>query len=163
MKKNVMILLFGLLCFSIALTGCKNTEKEKAVAEAAEAKLELTRVKGLLEETEIERDNLKAKVVEVSDSLKTAQTKIDGFLETTNQAGDIKDKLAELTKQRDAETAKVTETKSMVEKLKSQLAEQVQKITGLEGQNKKLQEMIDQLKKKLGSDVEVPSIPGISP
>ncbi len=167
MEKKVMILFLGLLCFSIGLTGCKDTGKEKAVAEATEAeateaKAELTKVKSLLEKTKIERDELKAKVTKISESLKAAQTKIGGLLQSSNQGADVKDKLAELTKQRDAATAKTTETKSMVEKLKSQLSEQIQKITGLEGQNKKLQEIIAELKKKLGSDVEVPSIPGVS-
>ncbi len=58
-----------------------------------------------------------------------------------------------------ANIAKATGAQSIVEKLKSQLSEQIQKITGLEGQNKKLQEMLEELKKKLGGEMEIPSIP----
>ena len=159
MKKKVMVLLLGLLCFSIGLTGCKNTEKEKAVAEAAEAKLELTRIKGVLEETQIERDNLKAKVVEVSESLGMAQTKIDSLLEANNQVGDMKDKIAELTTERDSGITKTAEAQTLVETLNGQLQEQILKVTGLEGQNKKLQDSIELLKKQLGSDAKATELP----
>ena len=159
MKKKVMILFLGLLCFSIGLTGCKDAEKEKAVAEAAEAKSELTKVKGVLEETQIERDTLKAKVVEVSESLQMAQTKIDSLLEINNQAGDMKDKVADLTRERDAEITKTAEAQTLVETLKSQLQEQILKVTGLEGQNQKLQDTIELLKKQLGSDAKATELP----
>ena len=133
------------MCSLLGLTGCKDTEKESAIAETAAAKTELTKVKG-------ERDTLKlelATVIEARDKLQVA----------VDQAKKIKEQLAGLTEERDTAIAKVTETQSIVEKLKGQLAEQIQKVTGLEGQNKKLQEMIDELKKNLGREVEIPSIP----
>jgi len=135
-----------------SLTGCKDTEKEEAVVEAAAAKTELTKIKADLASIMSERDNLKldlATVIEARDKLQVA----------VDQAKNIKEQLAVLTKGRDTAIAKATSAQTMVEKLKSQLAEQIQKITGLEGQNKKLQEMIDELKKNLGSEVEIPSIP----
>lgn len=157
MKKKVMILLLGLLCFSITLTGCKDT----GGSEATEAKAELTKVKSILEQTQKERDDLKVKVADITESLKSAQTKIEGLLQSSNQAIDIKDKLARLTEERDTTIAKATEAQDMVGKLKGQLAEQIKKVTGLQDQNKKLQGIIDELKKKLSSEVEIPAIPGL--
>ena len=82
MKKKVTILLLGLLCFSITLTGCKDTGS----LEATEVKAELTKVKSILEQTQKERDNLKVKVADITESLKSAQTKIEGLLQSSNQA-----------------------------------------------------------------------------
>jgi len=159
MKNKIIVLILSLMCFSIGLNGCKDTGKEEAVAEAAKAKTELAAIKEVLGKTEIERDELKARLAEISESFKAAQTKIDGLLQNSSQATDIKDKIAELTKDRDAAVAKATDAQTMIEKLKSQLQEQILKVTGLEGQNQKLMEVVEQLKKQLGSDVKVPELP----
>jgi uncharacterized coiled-coil DUF342 family protein len=149
-KKLTIAFLSILLCSLFGLSGCKDTEREDAIAEAAGAKKELIKVKDNLANIMSERDNLRlelATVVEARDKLQAA----------VDQAKNIKEQLAGLTEERDTAIAKATEAQGIVEKLKSQLAEQMQKVTGLEGQNKKLQEMIDELKK--GSEVEMPSIP----
>ena len=151
-EKLTIIFLSILVCSLFGLAGCKDTEKEKAVAETAAAKTELTKVKADLASIISERDNLKlelATVIEARDKLQA----------TTGQDTIIKEQLAELTQERDTAIAKATGAQTMVEKLKSQLAEQIEKITGLEGQNKKLQEMLEELKKKLGGEKEIPSIP----
>ena len=158
MEKKVTILLLGLLCVSISLTGCKDTGSTGS-SDASGAKAELNKVKGILEKTEIERDELKTKVAEISESLKAAQTKIDGLLQSSNQAIDIKDKLAELAEDRDTAIAKAADSQTLIEKLKGQLQEQILKVTGLNEQNQKLQDTIEQLKKQLGSDVKIPELP----
>ena len=152
-KEKLTIIFLAILLFSLlSLTGCKDSEKEKAVAEAAAAKAKLAGVKADLTKITSERDNLKselAAVIEARDKLQAA----------TDQAIDVKEQLTELAKERDIAIAKVTDAQTMVDKLKGQLQEQIQKSLGLEGQNKKLQEMIDELQKKLGSEVGIPSIP----
>lgn len=152
-KEKLTIIFLAILLFSLlSLTGCKDSEKEKAVAEAAAAKAKLAGVKADLAKITSERDNLKselAAVIEARDKLQAA----------TDQAIDVKEQLTELAKERDIAIAKVTDAQTMVDKLKGQLQEQIQKSLGLEGQNKKLQEMIDELQKKLGSEVGIPSIP----
>lgn len=153
-EKLTVIFLSVLLCSLFSLIGCKDAEKEQAVAEAAETKIELTKVKALLAGATSDLDGLKLKmatVVEARDKLQTA----------LEQAGKIKDQLAGLTEQRDAAIAKATEAQGLVEKLKGQLAEQVKKAVGLESQNKKLQEMLGELKKSIGTEAEIPSIPGL--
>ncbi|MFC1739108.1 hypothetical protein ACFL1G_08680 [Planctomycetota bacterium] len=153
-QKFTIIFLTILLCSLFSLTGCKDTEKENAIAEAAAAKTELTKVKADLAKITSEQDNLKLELATVTEARDRLQAAVD-------QAKNIKEQLAGLTEERDTAIAKATEVQSIVEKLKSQLAEQIQKVLGLEGQNKKLQEMIDELKKNLGSEVEIPSIPGL--
>ena len=152
-KEKLTIIFLAILLLSLlSLTGCKDSEKEKAVAEAAAAKAKLAGVKADLTKITSERDNLKselAAVIEARDKLQAA----------TDQAIDVKEQLTELAKERDIAIAKVTGAQTMVDKLKGQLQEQIQKSLGLEGQNKKLQEMIDELQKKLGSEVGIPSIP----
>ncbi|MCJ7615586.1 MAG: hypothetical protein MUO43_03510 [Desulfobacterales bacterium] len=153
-KKNVnlVVLLLIAAVVSLGLTGCKDADKEKALAETAAAKTELKKVKADLASIMTERDSLKlelATVIEARDRLQAL----------VGQAPNIKGQLAELTQERDTAIAKATGAQTMVEKLKSQLAVQIEKITGLEGQNKKLQEMIDELKKNLGGEMEMPSIP----
>jgi len=152
-KKNLAVIFLSiLLCSLFTLSGCKDIEKEKAVAEAAAAKTELRKVKADLVKITGERDSLRLEVA----AAKEARDKLQAM---AGQAPNIEDQLAILTGERDTAITKVTEIQSIVEKLKSQLAEQIQKATGLKGQNKKLQEMIDELKKKLGSKLEIPSIP----
>ena len=156
MKKKVTIVFFATLLFLISLTiGCKDTSSSDAV----EAQAELTEVKSILEQTQKERDDLKAEVADITESLKSAETKVDDLLESRSQAMDIENKLAELTKDRNAAIAKAADAQTLIENLKSQLQEQVLKVTGLEEQNQKLQDTIEELKKQLSSHVKIPELP----
>lgn len=151
-EKFIIIFLAILLGSSLSLTGCKDTEKEKAVIEAATAKAELAKVKADLAKIMSERDNLKLQLATVTEARDKPQAAVD-------QAINVKEQLAELTKERDTAIAKAIDAQTMVERLKSQLQEQMQKVVAIEGQNKKLQEIIDELKKKFGGEMEIPSIP----
>ena len=144
-----MVLLCGFL-----LTGCKDSAKEEAIAEAAASKSELTKVKDSLAKMLSERDSLKLKLTTVMEAHEKLQS-------ITKQATNVQEKLTTLTQQRDAAIAKATGAQTMVDNLKTQLSDQVKKFTELQGQNTKLQEIIDGMKKKLGSEIEVPSLPGI--
>lgn len=161
MEKIIFIFLALFLYTLLALNGCKDTEKENAIKEAAEAKTELATVRSILEKTKIEREELKAKVSEVTESLDAAKTKMETLIQSGTQAVNFKEKLDELTKQKDNAIAKAADLQTMVQTLKTQLQEQLQKVTGLEGQNKKLQQLIDELKNKLGAEVQIPSIPNL--
>ena len=155
LKKNLALMFLSiLLCSLFSLAGCKDTGKEEAVAEAAAAKAELTKIKANLASIMSERDDLKLKLTVVTD----ARDKLQAMV---GQATNIKEQLAGLTQERDTAIAKATSAQTMVEKLKSQLGEQIQKVLGLEGQNKKLQQLIDELKNKLGAEVQIPSIPNL--
>jgi uncharacterized coiled-coil DUF342 family protein len=150
-QKLIIIFLSVLLCSWFGLTSCKDTEKEEAVAEAAAAKAELTKITAALASIMSERDNLK---LELATVIEARDTMVD-------QAKNIKEQLAGLTEERDAAIAKVTEINSVVEILRSELAKQFQTVAGLESKNKKLQGMIDELKRNLGSEVEIPPLPDL--
>lgn len=150
--KLTIILLSILMCGLLGLAGCKDAEKESAIAEAAAAKTELAKVKADLAGVIGERDGLKlelATVIEARDKLQVA----------VDQAKTIQEQLAGLTKERDAATAKATEAQGIIKRLQSQLDEQIRKVVGLESENTQLQEMIAELKKNFGNMVENPSIP----
>lgn len=152
--KLTIILLAILLCTSLTLTGCKDTEKEKAPANVEAAKAELAKVKTDFAQITSERNNLKLEldaVIEARDKLQAA----------ADQTMNIKAQLDQIIRERDSATAKLTDAQAMVQNLNSQLNEQILKANGLEAQNKKLMEMIDELKKKLGTGPEIPSIPKI--
>ena len=151
---KITIVFLTLLCCSLLLVGCKDTEKEEAVVEAAAAQTELAKMKANLASIMSERDNLKLQLTTVIKAR-------DKLQKMVGQASDIKDQLAGLTKERDEAFTKAAGEQTMVETLKSQLNAQIQKVAGLEAQNGKLQGMIDELKKNLGSGVETPSIPGL--
>ena len=152
--KKVLMLLLIVAVVSLGLTGCKDTEKEEAIAEAAMAQTKLAEIKADLASMMSERENLKLELTTVTE----ARDKLQGMVE---QAATVKGQLAELIEERDAAIAKVTDVQTLADQLKSQLAEQVKKFTELEGQNQKLQEMLEEMKTKLSGEIEVPSIPGL--
>jgi formylglycine-generating enzyme required for sulfatase activity len=152
--------LLTLFCL-LVLAGCKDTEKEQAVAEAeaarttlAEVKTQLEGVKAKLQATQKERDGLKAKVSDLSASLENVKTKLaavtqahDKLQAAAEQVTTLKDQLAQLTRDRDSSLAKLADARGMVEKLKSQVQEQMQKAAALQGQNNRPQQSIDEPKK----------------
>ena len=73
-KHKLTLIFLVVLCSSLALMGCKDTEKEKSIKEAQEAKAELAKVKAVLAETESERDALKASIAKLSESLENTKS-----------------------------------------------------------------------------------------
>lgn len=159
MKKNGAIIFLAAVWILAGMTGCKKTDGAGSPA-AASANAEMSRMESLLEQTRTERDELKAKVSEVTASLKSAQTKMEELMQNSSQTMAVKDKLDALAKERDAALAKASEAQAMIDTLKGQVQEQLQKLTGLEGQNQKLQDTIEQLKKQLSSgNMNMPDLP----
>jgi chromosome segregation ATPase len=169
--------LLALFCL-LALTGCKDAEKEKALADAkaanttlAEVKTQLESVKGELTTVTQARDHLQTAAKAADTTLAEAKTRLEslkGELATVTQTRDqlqtaakqvetLRDQVTQLAKDKDAALAKAADALNAADKLKSQLEEQVQKIAGLQEQNKKLQQLVDDLKKKLG-EVKLPGI-----
>ncbi len=75
MSTKVTIMFLTLLCCSLALTGCKDAEKEKAIAEAA-ARVELEKVRAVLEKTESEKKALKAETATISETLREVNSEL---------------------------------------------------------------------------------------
>lgn len=155
---------FALFCL-LALPGCRDAEKEKALADAeaaqtalAEVRTELEGVKATLDTTQKERDGLKANVNDLSASLENLKTELaavtqvrDKLQVTAGQLTTLQDQLAQLAQDKDAALVKAADAQSLVEKLKSELQGQIQKVTGLQEENNKLQQTIDELKKLVGA------------
>jgi formylglycine-generating enzyme required for sulfatase activity len=152
--------LLALFCL-LVLTGCKDAEKEQAVADAeaartalAEGKTQLDGVKTKLEATRKERDGLKTNVSDLSASLENVKAMLaavtqahDQLQAAAEQVTTLKDQLTQLARDRDSTLAKAADAQGMAEKLKSQLQEQIQKVAALQEQNNSLQQLIDDLKK----------------
>ena len=87
---KIGIIFLVLLCYSFTLSGCKDAEKEEAVAEAAAAKKELAQVKGDLIKIMSERDGFKLELATVTE----ARYKLQAMF---GQASNIQEQFAGLT------------------------------------------------------------------
>jgi len=162
----------GFMLCVVALVGCKDTEKQQAMARADAAEAELREAKTQLKVTQSERDELKTTVGDLSKSLQDFKSQLNTVTQLKDQVSAIiterdaaisklKDQVSTIITERDGAIAKVAEAQTTIEKMTSQLQEQVQKVLALEELNKKLQAMIDELKKKLGDEIKLPQIPGM--
>jgi DNA repair exonuclease SbcCD ATPase subunit len=145
------ITVLAILCCSLALTGCKDTEQEEAVAEAAELRIQLEKAKADLSKVTSERDSIGTQLAAITQ----ARDKLQAAAE---KGMNVMEQLASLTKERDSALAKAADAQGMVDKLKGQLQEQIQKTVGLQEQNKKLQDSIAELQKKFGGEANLPSL-----
>jgi len=164
------VALFALFCL-LALPGCRDPEKERALADAktakttlAEVRTQLEGVKATLETTQKERDGLKANVGDLSGAIENLKSQLaaitqvrDKLQAAADQVMAMKAQLTQLTQDKDSAIAKAADALGLAEKLKSQLQEQMQKIAGLQEQNSKLQQAIDELKKLVGA-TKVPEV-----
>jgi len=150
-KVKLTIMFLGIMCCLLALPGCKDTEKENAVAEAAKAKAELANTQLTLVQTEQERDSLKSELAAVIKAR-------DKLQDVANEAMNIKGQLSNLTKERDTAVTKAANIQDLLEALNSQLQAQITKANDLQTENSQLQATIKQRQDKL-KDVKLPSVP----
>lgn len=150
----VLALVFGLV-------GCKDAEKERALAEVEALKVQLAETTKKLDEfkVELEKERLEKKTLNSQvgtlsgtiESLKTQVTSItearDKFQALAGQAGSLKEQLAQLTSEKDSAVAKVADLQGLMGGLRGQLDDQTEKAEGLEEENSKLQKLLDELKK----------------
>ena len=180
----------GLMLCIVALVGCKDTEKQQAMARADAVEAELREAKTQLQATQSECDELKTTVGDLSKSSQDFKSQLNTITQLKDQASAIvtereatisqlkdqvstinteseaaisqlKDQVSTINTEREAAIAKVTDAQATIEKMTSQLQEQVQKVLALEELNKKLQAMIDELKKNLVDEIKLPQIPGL--
>ena len=168
LKKTFILLLIATV-ISLCLTGCKDAEKENAIAEVAAAKTKLAKVKADLAKVISERDTAVADaksaqtMIEQFKSQLSEQTqKIEGqnnkIQEMVGQAKDLKERLVGITQERASLIVEATKAKALIEIFKSQLKDKTQEITVLEGKNKNLQEVIEEMTEKLSGETETPSL-----
>ena len=164
------VALFALFCL-VSFSGCKDPEKEKALADAEAAKTALAKVRteleavnATLDATQKEKDGFKTKVGDLSASLENLKTQLTAVTEVRDklqaaagQVTTLKDQLAQLTQDKDAALAKAASAQSMVDEIQKELQGQMQKVTSLQDQNEKLRQAIEELK-KLGSSIKIPGV-----
>jgi chromosome segregation ATPase len=125
----------GLLiaCITVMmLSGCKDDNKKKALAEAAQAKVELVKVKA-------EMAKLKGEVSYLNEKLQTA-----------NQDKDkLQQQLDDLLKERDTVITEADNSLEQTDKLTTVLAEQIRKANELQKQVEQLKAVIRALQSRI--------------
>jgi len=160
----------GVMCCAVALIGCSDTENQQARerAEAAEAKLQ--EVEAQQRATQSERDELKADVGGLSQTVQDLKSQLSTAAKLKEQVSKLMverdsaivkltDQANSLIVEHDSAITKLTTAQATIVGMKSQLQEQIQKFSQLDEQNKELQIMIDELTKKLGGEFKLPAIP----
>jgi formylglycine-generating enzyme required for sulfatase activity len=124
------LVLLAPLCL-LVLTGCRDSKREQADAEAA---------KTALADVQTQLEGVRAELAAVTQ----ARAQLQAIVE---QLTPLKEKVTQLTRDRDAAVTKAAEAQGMVEKLKGQLQEQTQKAAVLQEQNDSFRQVSDEVKK----------------
>lgn len=95
--KRIPTFLFTFACL-LTLIGCDDIEKQKALAEADQAKAQVAKLQDTLDKTQSEKDNFKAGVTKLSDSLREAEAKLADVVQARDN---LKDQISEITTSRD--------------------------------------------------------------
>jgi len=95
--KRIPTFLFTSACL-LTLIGCDDIEKQKALAEAEQAKVQLAKLQDTLDKTQSEKDNFKAEVTKLSESLREAEAKL---AEAVQARDNLKGQISEITTSRD--------------------------------------------------------------
>jgi chromosome segregation ATPase len=155
-----MIACVSVLCFSVNLTGCSDTESQQAKARAAAAEAENKEIQAQYLAVQGEHNKLKTQVSGLLQSVQDLKSQIGTATQLKDSAiATLKEQANKLIVDRDSAMAKLTTAQATIAGMKSQLQEQIQKFTRLEGQNKELMLVIDELKNKLGTELKLPVIP----
>ncbi len=128
----LMILILILMILMMAVAGCKDDGKQKALAEAAQARAEIVKLKA-------ETVQLKSEISYLNEKLVAANMEKDK----------IQIQLAHLIEDSNATTADVEDVQQENTRLKTQLAEQIKKTGELEKQVETLKSVINLLQTRL--------------
>ena len=115
---KVTVFLAAVLVWSVVLTGCKDSEKEKAIAESAQAKTELVNVKGSLEKAISERDGLRSEMARLSDSLVKSTSELAA---ATQERDALVAQVASLTKELNAAAADANTAAGLLQNMRESL------------------------------------------
>ncbi len=146
--KRIPTFLLTVTCL-LAIMGCEDVEKQKAIKEAEQAGAELAELKVTLKKAQSERDAFKASVSELSKSLQETKAELT---KVTQTRGDQQGQIDEITVSRDELQKQVVElTKScnnlqqQIEELARSRDELQQKVDTLTDERDELQERIRKL------------------
>jgi len=141
-----MILIAAVLCWMFMLTGCKDSEAERAVAEAEEAKAELKKVIAILEKTKAAKAKLEGEIAELSKELEKAKSEAATIVQLY---GESRTEVNELTGERDRAIAEANDTQETVKKLREQLKQKGEEALEFKGWMEELHAAIKILESQL--------------
>lgn len=137
-KPKISIVFLAMLCCLLMVAGCKEGEKEQALAEAAEAKAQLATTQVDLARSAKDKDALTLQLATAAQARDTLQEQVD-----------------KLTKSRDEA---VKSAQKQIKSLTVLLRDQSKETARLEAQNEKLQATINELQNKLKAAVTLPKL-----
>jgi methylase of polypeptide subunit release factors len=152
-NKRLMFLIPVILCWMFMLTGCKDSDEDRAVLEAAEARVELAKVIAILEQTKTEKEELESEVAELSRELEKAKSEAATIVQLY---GESRTEVSELTEERDRAIAEANDTQETVKKLRDQLKEKGEEVLEFKGWVEELQAAIKGLESQLKVRSEQP-------
>jgi chromosome segregation ATPase len=132
--KRIPTFLFTSACL-LTLIGCDDIEKQKALAEADQAKAQVAKLQDTLDKTQSEKDNFKAEVTKLSESLREAEAKL---AEVVQERDNLKGQISEITTSRD-------ELQKQVEDLTRSQDKLPQKIDAITKERDGLQKRVTEL------------------
>ncbi len=152
-KRGIILTSLGLLGCFLAAAGC---EDKKTAGEPGAAKSELAEVKAGLQQTQKDKDVLKADAAKLAQTLEETRSELalavkarDKFQAVAKEAAGLKKQVSEVTKERDRSVAEAKKAQETVSNLRTQLQQQARKLNDIQDQNKELQAKIQKLQKKL--------------
>ncbi|MHC4394167.1 MAG: methyltransferase domain-containing protein [Planctomycetota bacterium] len=145
-KEKLTIAILLVLCCAFVLPGCKDTEKDKAVAEADSVKAKLAEVLAVLNNTESEKENLQAQVAQISAELKKARSDTAAVLKLYEAS---RTQAVELDDERNAAVAEAKDAKAAVKKLTARLKEKTDRIREFEEWVAELQATVKYLEDRI--------------
>ena len=148
-----MILIPAVLCWMSMLTGCRDSEADRAIAEAAEAKAELAKVVAILEQTKAEKAKLEGEAAELSKELEKAKSEAATIVQLY---GESRTEVSELTGERDRAIAEANDAQETVKKLREQLKQKGEEALEFKGWMEELQATIKNLESQLALSGEGP-------
>jgi predicted RNase H-like nuclease (RuvC/YqgF family) len=125
-RRMQMLGFLGVVVCTLALGGCKNKEKERALVEAEEARTELNKVRGDLARTRREVADLRKELVAAKETRDELHLKVE-----------------QLLKERTGVAAAAEQTQETVRALTAQSTEQAQSVESLQKEIKQLRMLIE--------------------
>lgn len=138
----------------VFVPGCKDEEKERALAEAEEARLELAKVKTALIRAHREAADLKEELAAVKETRNELQAQIDQIIKEHGtiiaQAGNAQERLRQLAAQSDDQAKSLSTLQSENSELKAMVESQQAIIDEQKATIEELQKTIEQLQGTTG-------------
>ena len=146
-EKETTRLMCLVVCL-LVLAGCNRgaKDRDKAIAEAEQARAELARVETALEETRSERDGLKENIDEIYEELEEPKSKLLAAMQTQEK---LENQLIKLTNQRNSAIEQAKEAGVQVATLNKQLKERIKENQDYEEWVEELQENIRNLEGRI--------------